>query len=53
MEDREAHAEYGGRECFPHLHLLPVLATWAIRSKRACSTTTTPPFKRRFCEQMS
>ncbi len=23
MEDREAHAEYGGRECFPHLHLLP------------------------------
>lgn len=32
---------------------LPVLATWAIRSKRACLITTTQPFKRRFCERMS
>jgi LuxR family maltose regulon positive regulatory protein len=31
----------------------PVLATGDIRSKRAYSTTTTTPFKHRFCEQMS
>src|SRR6266704_1489138 len=30
-----------------------VLATWAIRSKRACLTTTTTPFKHRFCERRS
>jgi Helix-turn-helix domain len=32
---------------------LPVLATWAIHSKRACLTTTTQPFKRRLCERMA
>jgi hypothetical protein len=26
---------------------------WDIRLKRACLTTTTTPFKRRFCERMS
>jgi len=33
--------------------IVAVLATWDIRSKRTCLTTTTTPFKHRFCERMS